>query len=202
MKKKITLIISVLLIGIFLTYYFINISLNKRVENMTIQKAYLVKEVRDLLLIFQDEIQFFDYKVDDSIKAVSIDLWEYNQNEWENIGNVFSDINNLKENKNKLFRIGLKIDNNIFNIYNISNKKVSKSGYKYNVNFEDMMTTFYGFLLDTQKIEPNKEIVLYHKIGRKDDYLKMEDTIIDNFRNIKCDKGVVITITFLDKEIE
>ena len=167
---------------------------------MTIQKAYLVKEVRDLLLIFQDEIQFFDYKIDDSIKVVSIDLWEYNQNDWENIGNIFSDINDLKE--NKLFRIGLKIDNNIFNIYNISNKKVSKSGYKYNVNFEDMMTTFYGFLLDTQKIEPNKEIVLYHKIGRKDDYLKMEDTIIDNFRNIKCDKGVVITITFLDKEIE
>ena len=167
---------------------------------MTIKKAYFSKETRKLLSLFQDEIQFFDYKIDDSIKVVSIDLWEYNQNDWENIGNIFSDINDLKE--NKLFRIGLKIDNNIFNVYNILDENISKYTYKYNVDFEDMITTSYGFLPDTQEIKANKEIVLYYKIGIKENYLDLEDNIIDNFRNIKCDKGVVITITFLDKEIE
>lgn len=53
--------------------------------------------------------------------------------------------------------------------------------------------------LGYRKIEPNKEIVLFEKHSY-DDREKQEFNKSGDFRNEKCEKGLVVTITFFDKK--
>ena len=53
--------------------------------------------------------------------------------------------------------------------------------------------------LGYRKIEPNKEIVLLEKHSY-DDREKQEYNKSGDFRNEKCEKGLVVTITFFDKK--
>lgn len=94
-------------------------------------------------------------------------------------------------------RIGIKInDNNCYIIYDLKNGYLM-SVFEKSIKFENQ-ETISKRNLGYRKIEPNKEIVLFEKYSY-DDREKQEFNKSGDFRNEKCEKGLVVTITFLIK---
>lgn len=48
---------------------------NNNEDVMIIREREFSEETKKVLSMFEDEIVFFDYKVDESIKSMSIDIW-------------------------------------------------------------------------------------------------------------------------------
>lgn len=204
MKKKIVLVIGIfvliLLSLLFIGYiYGFKLGLfNKKIEDMTIKK---IDNEKSYVGEFGNGFYFFDYKVDDSVKAVSIDLWEYDGKEYKKFGKVSRNFDELlyyeKEKKVDIFTIGLDINENNYNIYG-DYKIGSFAKYENQLNFENM--GIFTQVLEEQKIELNKEIVLFSKYGILSDNFSMG---IDTHKNLKeADEAIIITVTFFDKKIE
>ena len=88
-----------------------------------------------------------------------------------------------------------------FELYSIEDNGHSK--YKYpSLDTEfDKTTTKIGWKLDYEKeIHLNEEIVLWTSIGSNE--TKFETSIMEeDFREIECDTGIVITITLSDESL-
>lgn len=66
-----------IVIGIlFLITIMLLVACNNNNEDvMIIREREFSEETKKVLSMFEDEIVFFDYKVDESIKSMSIDIW-------------------------------------------------------------------------------------------------------------------------------
>lgn len=202
MKKKGVLIICIfILISLLFIDYIGGFKLglfNKKIEDMTIKK---VDNEKSYVGEFGNGFYFFDYKVDDSVKAVSIDLWEYDGKEYKKFGGVSRNFDELlyyeEDKKVDIFTIGLNVNENTYNIYG-DYKSDSFEKYENQLNFENM--GIFTQVLEEQKIELNKEIALFSKYGILSDTFSMG---IDTHKNLKqADEGIIITVTFFDKNIE
>ncbi len=206
MKKKIVLIIGIFILIVLSLFFICYIGgfkvdlFNKKIESMTIKK---IGNEQSYVGEFGNGAYFFDYKVDDSIKAVSIDLWEYDGKEYKKFGRVSRNFDELlyyeEEKKIDIFTIGLDINENNYNIYG-DYKSGSFARYENKLTFKDMVV-FSEFLEGEEKIQANKKIVLYAKYGSLDESINIYSD--DVSRNLKeADEAIIITVTFFDKKIE
>ncbi len=213
-KDMIFVVISIIIIIILLNYDAIKSELNNP-RSMQIRETYFNDETKRVLNIFKNEIKFFEYKTNKKVKAVKVDFWQNNGENWENFGTIYNNINKGK------FDIALNTSSNFYKLYSLNDKTIIPYEYesivKFNKNLENIST---NFLENSAKIKINEEIVLFSKygfqksiIGRLANYKELEqykakilplesDKNTKDFRDVKCKKGVAITITFLDEEIQ
>lgn len=161
-------------------------------DTMIIQQSKFSDETQEVLQIIDNEIAFFDYEVDESIKSISMEVWAYKDGQWINSGGTHGDINPGKK------RIAIRLNQNSGDIFEIDEKGYTKYTYDNIVDFSECTMQTYFRLTNPTNIEINKEITLWANLGTSKNALSSSE----NFREVDCDAGIAVTITFSDKNID
>jgi hypothetical protein len=167
---------------------------NNNEDVMIIREREFSEETKKVLSMFEDEIVFFDYKVDESIKSMSIEIWTYENGEWIKEGAVFGNIESNNE------QIAIRINDLSYDIFIINENGHTKSSYPIAVDFSNSKMTSNSRLDNPTEIEANREIPLWVRLGTNKN--SMTSITLDDFRESECDTGLAITITFSDKIVE
>lgn len=190
MKKKYILILF-LLITLLLSACTNYLTIGGK---MTIKPSQFSKETQEVLKLFDDEIIFFDYKLDETVKAYSINLWAYQNGEWIGNGAIYGGFD-LGD------RIALRLTDNSFDLYTIDETGHTKySIHDLGTDFSVCTSIASTRLINPTSIELNKEIPLWVKLGTDKHGISIGE--IHDFRNSDCNAGVAVTVTFSDKETE
>ncbi len=188
MKKIFCWLLAVGLITIFLT------GCSQKEEAMIVKPTTFTEETTEVLSLFDDEIAFYDIVVNDSVEAVSFDVWVYEDDVWVNYGKTQSVVSNLNS------KLAIKITDNSFSLYTIDDNGHTKyTTPNLDVNFTETSMQVFGWERNAVDIELNKEILIYSKYGTNENTFSTNDS---DFRSVVCDKGVAITITFLGEMLE
>ena len=189
MKKLLILIISVV----------ICLSVTACSQEATIKETMVVKpsefseETTQVIGILGDEILFFDFIVDDTVKSYSIGAFIYKDGSWQDYGSTSGIIDNVNN------RIAIKSDNEGYDIHTLDDSGVM--GYNSDTTYDAFdSTTQQGSykITSTTDIIIDEEIILWCKIGNNGNGL----AINNDFRNADCTAGIAFTVTFSGKGIE
>ncbi len=164
---------------------------------MIIQTTRFSRESQKTLKIFDAETLFLDYTIDDTAKYYSINLWIYEDGKWVSGGSVSNSERQLDMN-NRLAIHLKEIGVDIFTI--------NKTGdyIKYGLNgggmdLKNSISTASQRITEPTQIILNEEIPMWVIWGTNKNSIEVSDA--SDFRNLDCTKGIAITITFSDKEI-
>lgn len=189
MKKIYSIILVLTIISLSACSHF---SKNDAANAMIIKPSEFSKETEEVLKLFDNEIFFLDYKVDETAVSQSINLWIYKDGEWVEAGATFGEIKFLEN------RIAIQITDDNYNLYMIDENGHSKYGFPVQTDFSVSTAFISSQLSDPTNIELNKEIPLFVKLGTDKNAIRTTST---DFRNSDCNAGVAITITLTDKEL-
>ncbi|MDU4973653.1 MAG: hypothetical protein E6X19_13170 [Hungatella hathewayi] len=164
-------------------------------ETMVIKPSEFSEETQDVLKIMDDEIAFFDYTVDETIKSMKIDIWEYKDGEWISSGGTSGNL------ESRDGRIAVRANEATYDIFEIVETGNVKTSYKSTVDFEKCVTKIASTLQRSTKIEPEKEISLWVKLGYNTTQAVSPGTA-GNFREADCDAGLVMTAVFSTETVE
>ena len=151
------------------------------------------QETQKVLKILQNKIYFYDYTVDESIKATAIELWSCTDGVWESSGKTYGNIDAGKR------QIAIQIEDNYVEFFDIDDSGYSSA--RLNLSEEQMkdpnMGTMSTYCTNPAEIEPNKEIALWARWSDEG-----ENTMghsLNDFREGYCDKGLAVTVTFYEE---
>lgn len=164
-------------------------------ETMIIKPSEFTEETKEVLKILDDEVSFFDYSVDETIKSMRIDIWAYDNGKWIGAGNTYG---NLKQSNG---RIAIRINDASYDIFDIDEAGYVKSSYESITDFNKSKTKTASSLSHTTRIEPGKEISLWVKLGFNTAKAVSTGTAGD-FRASDCDAGLAVTISFSTESVE
>lgn len=191
MKKLFALALSLLL---SLSLTACNDKSPSREETMFIRPSQFSEETENVLKILDDEIYFFDYAVDDSIKSSSIDVWLYEDGEWVNSGSTAGNTTD------RTVQCAVRINDYGYDIFLINKDGYEKSSFKGNVEFSSEGIVAGTRLQNKTEIKADEEIVLWVKLGKDASSISSDE--MRNFRNADCTDGIAVTITFYEEELE
>ena len=198
MKNKKIYIGLILIFFVVFLYYNKGNNIDKYEKyNMYIEKFTFSDDAQQILNIIDDKIMVFNYKVDKSIKFMKIKFFKCEKGEWDLFASNEYNLD-LPTRREDMF--GIKISDDKVHIIEEFDKNSSKMlGFQQPVSFKQL-NSISSKWLGYRDIEPNKEIVLFEQYG----YIEKQQEINNNkgdFKNNKCDKGLVITVTFFDNKI-
>lgn len=163
---------------------------------MYIRPSEFSDETLEILNLFDDEIQFFDISLDESVKSHTISVWVYREGEWIEDGTISGNIDYLTG------RIAIKLSETSCALYTIDESGHAKYSYPTLETSFDESTEIGGTRIDREiPIELNKEIPIWVKIATTTSGMKVMD-ITDDFRNAECNAGIAITLTVSDEVVE
>lgn len=184
MKKTITVLLTAALL-----FSLCACSRNKQ-SVMSIKPVDFSKETSEVLNLFDDEIQFFDILLDQSVKSFEISLWVYRDGAWNEDGKIQGDGDSSTQ------RIAIRLTENSFELYNVYEEGYEKCSYPVLDTRFDESIGIGGTRIDQETpIELNKEIPVWVKIGTSEN--RMEG--IGNFREMECNAGIAVTFTASDE---
>lgn len=162
---------------------------------MIIKPSEFSEETLDVLKLFDDEIQFFDVQLNDAAKSFSISIWQYQNEQWSEIGTSSGQAEFLGN------RIAIRLDETSYEIYHMDeNGHSSIKSPSLDLMFEDTMARIQWKVDQEEILEINEEKIIYAKVGTNKN--EFSTSIISNdFREIECDAGIAITLTIFDKEL-
>lgn len=163
-------------------------------DTMSISVSSFSKETQEVLDLLSDEFVFFDYRTDATVKSVSVELWCFAGGEWASVGKVYGPLNGESN------RLGLRLSEYTCDIYQMESTGHTKSSYPCPVDFSAVQTVSASRLSSPTRIELNREIPLWVKWGTNSNTLKTEGP--ENFRDVDCETGLAVTITFSDQAAE
>ncbi len=163
-------------------------------ETMYIKPVEFSEETAEVLSLFDNEISFYDFLVDETVNSVSYDIWVYEDDLWVNYGKVQGNVSKIEN------RLAVKITDNVFTLYLIDeNGHSTYTSPNLNVDFSETSMQVFGWEKNPVDIEMNKEILIYSKYGTDESTFRTNDT---DFRSVVCDKGIAITATFMSGNIQ
>ncbi len=159
-------------------------------ETMVVKPSEFSEETKQVMSIFNEEILFFDYKVDESIKSYAIKNFIYVDGAWQDYGSTSA---NIEDGEN---RMALKFDETGYAIYNVATNGYNgfKAASPYTA-FEETTNQLAYEISAPIDVVPGEEIVLWAKIGSNEDGIGMSS----DFREADCTAGMAFTITFYDE---
>ena len=159
---------------------------------MTIYPTEFSAETKKVLDILDDEVMFFTYVTDDSVKSVDLQIWFYENGEWISAGNV-------KGNKEMTERdIVLRVKESEIDLIQVSETGQSKYTFPVTLDFSVSGMMVEERLQNTEPIVLEEEIVLYYKVGTEENAIRSET----DFRELPCSTGMALTITFSAENVE
>ena len=190
MKKKIC---AILLGALIVT--LCGCSQNKP-SAMYIKPSVFSEETTEVLNLFDDEIQFFDIAVDETVQSYAISVWVCRNGEWVENGMTVGNMDHLTG------RIAVRLTETSCDIYTIDEDGHAKYSFPTADIPFDKSTGIGGTRIGQQTpIELNKEIPIWVKTGTMANSMRVMD-ITDDFRNAECNAGIAVTLTASDKVVE
>ena len=162
-------------------------------QTMVISESSFSEETQEVLKILDDELIFFDYRVDDTVKSASVGLWMYENGTWVSQGQVIGDLNA------KDCRIAVRINENSCDIFHVEESGHTKSHYVCAADFSGSKLVANTRLASPTPIQLNQEIALWVRLGT--DQNTMAAGNAQNFREAACNAGIAVTITFSNQEV-
>ena len=164
-------------------------------SEMYIKPSTFSEETLEVLKLFDDEIHFFDIQLADTVKSFAISIWQYQDGQWNVIGSSSGQSEFLGN------RIAIRFDETIYAIYHMDeNGHSSIKSPALDLQFEDKMAKISWRVDQEERLEINKEKVLFVKVGTNKTEIHTSIVTTD-FREIECDTGIAITLTVFDKEL-
>lgn len=163
-------------------------------ESMVIKYSDFSDETKDILEALNgNNIIFYDFYVDNTVKSYIVNLWSYKDNEWKEVGKIGDTVDKSH------YRIGINIKNQDCDIITMEENGHTKASYKIEeLQFKNSRGSIIQQIESPTDIKMNQEMTLWYKVGTDKD--AMEAT--GDFRKIKCTDGFAVTITFYDKVIK
>ena len=190
MKKFLSLIISMTLC---LSITACSNQVQTQEETMVIKPSDFSEETMQVIDILGDDVLFFDFLVDDSVKSYSIEAFVYKDNTWQDYGITASNIDDTNN------RIAIKSDAEGYDIHTMDDSGII--GYNSDAVYDAFdSTTQQGSykITSATDIIMDEEIVLWSKIGNNGNGL----AITSDFRNADCTAGMAFTVTFSDEVLQ
>lgn len=162
---------------------------------MYIKPSTFSDETLEVLKLFEDEIHFFDIKLDDTAKSFAISIWQYQDDQWNEIGSSSGQSEFLGN------RIAIRFDDTDYEIYHMDeNGHSSIKSPALDLKFEESMTKIWWTVDQEESLGINQEKVLFVKVGTNKNEVRTSVMSTD-FREVECDTGIAITLTIFDKEL-
>ena len=159
---------------------------------MTIYPTEFSEETKKVLEILDDEVMFFTYVTDETVKSISLQIWFYENGEWVSTGSV-------KGNKEMTERdIVLRVKDTEIDLIQVSETGQSKYTFPVLPEFASSLMAVEERLQNTESIVLEEEIVLYYKVATEENAIRSEA----DFRDLPCDEGMALTITFSAENVE
>lgn len=162
-------------------------------ENSAIIKPSEFSEETQKVLELFDDIMFYDYTADETIKSYTINMWVYEDGEWINEINSSGNTDKLDN------QIAFRFTDTGYELFTIDeNGHVKHTSPDIYNGFSDTRQQASTSLSESTEIVLNTEIPLWVKIGNNEDTI----SISKDFRDSICTAGVAVTVTFSDKAVE
>lgn len=164
-------------------------------KSLFIKPSEFSAETQEILKIMEDEIYFFDYSVDETIKSMRIDIWAYENGAWTGTGNTYGNL------EHEHGRIAFRMNDATYDIFEFSETGHVKTSYKSTVDFDECVTKIASTLQHSTEIKPGKEIVLSVKLGYNT-LQAVSPGATSYFREADCDRGLAVTAIFSTETVE
>lgn len=155
-----------------------------------IEPTEFSEETKKVLELFDDEMMFFDYTVDESIKSSTISVWVYEDGKWLNKGDSSGNIDKADN------QIAFRLTDNGYELFTIDEKGYVKyASPDIYSGFSETTQQTSNRLSNSTDIVLNTEMPLWVKIGNSESRISIDK----DFRNSNCTAGIAVTVTFSDK---
>ena len=165
-------------------------------KKMYIKPSEFTEETREVLELFNDEVQFFDLVLDETVKSETITVWVYRDGEWQESGKTYGPVEKLER------RIAIRLTEDSYELYSID-----ESGYvKYtspnlNTTFDESVASISSRIEGETQLILNEETPLWIKIGSESSSMESYN-VTEDFRTMDCNAGIVVTLTVSDELVE
>lgn len=161
-------------------------------DTMIIKPSEFSEETEQVLDLFDEEIMFFDFVVDETVKSSTINVWVYENGEWVDKGATSGNIDKTDN------QIAIQITESGYNIFTIDESgHIKYSAPEMNISFENNMQQISNKVTNPTDIIVGEEIPLWVKIGNNENGI----SIPTDFRSSNCTAGIAVTVTFSNQEI-
>lgn len=165
-------------------------------ETMYIKPSEFSEETKEVLKLFDEEIQFFDISLDDNAKSHTVSIWVYSEGEWKESGKSYGETEFLGN------RYAIRLTETSCELYSIDDNGHTKVKYpQLNTAFDETLAKISWKLDYEKEIKLNEEIPLWVMIGSEESYFQYSH-LKNDFRSIDCSTGIAVTLTISDEIVE
>lgn len=169
---------------------------NKEDKGMYIRPSEFSEETREVLNLFDDEVQFFDIVLDETVKSETITVWVYKNGIWEESGKTSGSVELLDR------QIAIRLTENSYDLYSIYESGHVKYSYPdLEASFEKSMGIIGSRVEGETKLILNEETPILMKLGSKSGSMEKYN-VTEDFRTMDCDAGIVVTLIVSDEVME
>ena len=192
--KNIRKYVNILLAVLFV--FSLSACAGEEQKKMYIKPSEFTEETREVLELFDDEVQFFDLVLDETVKSETITVWVYRDGEWQESGKTYGPVEKLER------RIAIRLTEDSYELYSID-----ESGYvKYtspnlNTTFDESVASISSRIEGETQLILNEETPLWIKIGSESSSMESYN-VTEDFRTMDCNAGIVVTLTVSDELVE
>lgn len=184
MKKIISTLTAVVLV---FTLAACSAPIQQGEKSMIIKPREFSEETLSVLEFVGEDVFFFDFTVDDTVKSYTVDAWIFDGATWITYGSTSGNIDAQNNS------IAIKVTDTGYDIKTSDNSGFI--GYSSDAPYSEFdNTTQIGSykLTNPTTILADTEITLWSKIGNKENGM----STTKDFRNADCTAGMAFTVTF------
>jgi len=165
-------------------------------KGMHIKPSEFTEETREVLDLFDDEVQFFDIVLDDTVKSETITVWVYRDGAWEESGKTSGPVDLLER------RIAIRLTENSYDLYSMDESGHVKYTYpELNTSFDESVAIIGSRVEGETQLVLNEETPIWMKIGSETSSMENYN-VTEDFRTMDCNAGIVVTLTVSDEIVE
>lgn len=162
-------------------------------DAMIIKPSEFSEETKRVLDLFDEDIMFFDFAVDETVKSSTVDVWVYENGVWVNKGATSGNVDKTDN------QIAIQITESGYNIFTLDESgHIKYSAPEMDIDFENTTQQLSNKVTNPTDIIVGEEIPLWVKIGNTQNGI----SIPTDFRSSNCTAGIAFTVTFSNKELQ
>ena len=165
-------------------------------KKMYIKPSEFTEETCEVLELFNDEVQFFDLVLDETVKSETITVWVYRDGEWQESGKTYGPVEKLER------RIAIRLTEDSYELYSIDESgHVKYTSPNLNTTFDESVASISSRIEGETQLILNEETPLWIKIGSESSSMESYN-VTEDFRTMDCNAGIVVTLTVSDELVE
>lgn len=183
------------ILGILILIFFLVACTKTEKNRIYIKPSDFTEETREILALFDDELQFFDIVLDETVKSETLTVWIYRDGKWEESGKTSGPVEELEQ------RIAIRLTENSYELYSMDESGHVKYTSDLDSSFDESAAVVSSRVEGETLLILNEETPIWMKIGSNSSSMEGIN-VTEDFRNIDCNAGIVITLTVSDEITE